>query len=182
MEVVRYTEAQLFNFAFAHERNLELLDVLISDFGLNVNWRKANFYDTLLYQSLKMDLKIAKYLISKGACVNASLGGYPTDENSHGNLSILDVTGDFMSLKDVGGANWLKQFGAISFEKLPADKKDKIIATIDFTTEASSTTYISRTVDQVKLSQMSLSEKSRKSLDEFISNCRVETINTIKKR
>ena len=182
MKVVRYTEAQLFNFAFANERNLELLDILISDFGLNVNWRKANFYDTLLYQALKIDIKTAKYLISKGACVNASLGGYPTDENSHGNLSILDVAGDFMSLKDVGGSNWLKQFGAISFEKLPKDKKDKIITTVDFTQEASSTTYISRTVDQIELTKMSLSEKSRNILDEFISNCRVETINTTKKR
>jgi hypothetical protein len=182
MKVVRYSEEELFRFAFSNIRNLELLEVLIRDYGLDVNWRSSNFYDTLLYQAFKHNIATAKFLISKGACVNASLGGYPSDEHSHGKSSLLDIVNDFVSLKEVGGPNWLRQFGAISFENLPDNKKEQIIATIDFTKQASSTKYLTRSLEQVKISQASLSQKSCKELNKFIENCRLEEISITSKR
>ena len=124
----RYSEDDLFRLAFDYANEPELLEVLINEFGLNVNWRAKDYYDTLLYSSLKgSDTVAARYLISKGACVNCSLGGYPKAPNDHGNFSLYDIVDGFYSLSKVGGNAWLKQFGAISFEKLPDDKKKRVI-------------------------------------------------------
>ena len=159
---------------FKNTLDRELLEVLIRDFGLDVNWRSANFYDTLLYQALKGDIDSARYLISKGACVNASLGGYPDDAKSHGYLSLLDVTSGFHTLNKVGGSAWLRQFGAISFENLPDDKKQEVIETVDFTREASDEKYIYRNLDQVKLIVLTAPQSVQQKLKDFVASCNEE--------
>lgn len=181
MSCIRYTEEDLFTFAFRNGNDKELLEILIKDFGLDVNWRKHNFYDTLLYQAFKIDLDLAKYLISKGACVNASLGGYPENENSHGYMSILDVVSGFRSLDGVGN-EWLKQLGAISFENLPEDQKEKVIKAVDFTKQASDEKYLYRTAEQAKLSVMLAPEKVQEKLKGFLSCCEIVTVDEIQNK
>lgn len=180
MKVIKYSEAELFSFAFKNAGDKELLEILIKDFGLDVNWRDINFYDTLLYQSLKENLDAAKFLISKGACVNASLGGYPENDNSHGYMSILDAAQGFYTIKEAGGPSFLKQFGAISFLNLPEEKKQQIIETVDFTKEASDGRNICRSSEQVKLSVMMAPEKVKQKLIGFINGCDEELIDEAK--
>lgn len=178
MEFIIYTEEDLFRFAFKHGTDKELLEILIKDFGLDVNWRKKRFYDTLLYQALKLNnLDVVEFLISKGACVNCSLGGYPSSEDSHGNLSLLDVVEDVPSLRGKC-IDRLKQLGAISFENLPEDK----IKAADLTRQASDEKYIYRTVDQVKLIIMLAPSKVQEKLKSFISSCKYETLEDIQNK
>ena len=182
MSYIKYSEEDLFDFAFRNCGDVELLDVLIKDFGLDVNWRSKSFYDTLLYQALKQDLSAAKFLISKGACVNCSLGGYPTDESSRGYLSLLDVASGFYTLRDVGGGEYLKQLGAISFENLPEDKKKQMVESVDFTRQASEGKYLYRAKEQVQLSVMTLPDRVKEKLKRFVSSCKIETEEDIQRK
>lgn len=182
MSVIRYSEEDLFNFAFKNTSDIELLDILIREFGLDINWRGSQFYDTLLYQSFKTNVNSAKYLISKGACVNASLGGYPVDKNSHGYMSIMDAVKEFNSLNEAGGVNWLKKYGAVSFENLTGENKDKIIKALDFTKQADDNRYVYRTVEQIKLSAMNASLEVKNKLESFVSNCPIMTIDEIENK
>ena len=177
MDFIKYSEHDLFSFAFKNVADKELLEVLIKDFGLDVNWRGPNFYDTLLYQSLKENLDSAKFLISKGACVNASLGGYPQNADSHGYMSIFDAAKSFKTVQQAGGPGFLRLFGAMSFESLPEDKKEEVIKTVDFTKEASDERYIYRSPEQVKLAVMNAPESVREKLMSFINSCDIEKVN-----
>ena len=180
MECIKYSEEELFTFAMQNTLNLDLIKILVKDFGLNVNWRHERFYDTLLYQALKgSDISVAEYLISQGACVNASLGGYPKKPSDHGDYSILDVAAGFNSLEKVGGAKWLVNHGAISFEKLPIpnNKKKEIIQKIDETTPARNDKYITITRAQAKLSVMEAPDDVYKKLQEFVDSCKLVDIN-----
>lgn len=181
MDCIKYSEEDLFKFAFNNCKNIELLKILIRDFGLDVNWRSKGFYDTLLYQALKVSAESAKFLISYGACINASLGGYPNNENSHGYLSILDVASNFQSIKKLGGAKWLKQFGAVSFENIPEDVKEQVISTIDFTKQARGDKYIYRTLDQLRLTLQMVPEDLKEQLKCLLFDCELCTIKDLEK-
>lgn len=171
MNCYKFSEEELFSYAFHHASNVEILDVLIREFGLDVNWRGERFYDTLLYQALKSsDLSAAEFLISKGACINCSLGGYPRSPEDHGPMSLVDVVGGFYSLRNVGGADWLKKQGAVSFERLPETNKDKVIASVDRTKQARDDVYVYRTKDQVDLILSMAPEMVREELSLFATS------------
>ena len=177
MDCIRYSERELFKLAFQNSNNVELLEILIKDFGLDVNWRSRDFFDTILYQSLKgSDTKAAEFLISKGACINASLGGYPRNNTDHGYMSILDAASGFYSLQTVGGGQWLRDRGAISYEKIPTDKKQAIIKVLDKTRVADNEKYITRAYDQARLSISQCPEEAYDILDNFVRNCQIVTV------
>ena len=114
MKYIKYSEADLFHFAFVNIKNTELLDVLVKDVGVDVNWRSKSYYDTLLYQAHKYNVEGANLLISKGACLNASLGGYPTSPDSRGYMSLYDAVCDWHQVDSYA----LSSMGAISFINL----------------------------------------------------------------
>ena len=176
MECIKYSEEQILVFALQNSQNVELLEILINDFGLNVNWRTERFYDTLLYQSLKgSNERAAEFLISKGACINASLGGYPKKDTDHGPYSILDVASGFNSISEVGGRKWLVDRGAVSYEKLPKEIKTQFIEKMDKTTVAKRDKYITKSYDQAKLSIAQSPDYAYEQLKDFVSGCsRVE--------
>ena len=123
MNYVNYSQRDLFNLALRNIDNIDLLKVLVENFRLDVNQHNNLFYDTLLYQAVKNNNEqVAKYLIEKGACVNAKLGGYPNSktENKH-NQTILEVVGENSNMADL-----LIENGAISFADLNTPKANQI--------------------------------------------------------
>ena len=167
MKCIKYSEEELFHFAYHNVQNPELLDVLIRDFGLDVNWRSKDFYDTLLYNAFKINVESANFLISKGACLNASLGGYPTGPDSHGYMSLYDAVCDWHQVDSA----YLQSLGAKSFLSLPENFKEEIIKTLDTTTEARKDAFLSRSPDQFEISASTISEETAKQLKEFKNSC-----------
>ena len=169
----KYSEEDLLSIAMKNLhmvkflQDKELLEVLIRDFGLNVNLRSDRFYNTLLYESLKThDESLIEFFISKGACVNASLNGYPKEnekEQSYGDMSILDCNCDNYEL--------IKKHGGISFAKLPKETKEETIKLLDCTKVASKEKNIVRTKGQIELILQMVSEETKKMLLNFLYKC-----------